>query len=43
MSETRLNGLTMLNIHKPIVVGINKVVETFARKKNIMELEDWSK
>jgi len=42
MSEVRLNGLAMLNIHKEI--DINQVVDTFARKKKRrMELEDWSK
>ncbi|KAF0727401.1 zinc finger MYM-type protein 1-like, partial [Aphis craccivora] len=39
MSEIRLNGLAMLNIHKEI--DINQVVDTFARKKKRrMELED---
>ncbi|KAL4098636.1 hypothetical protein QTP88_023199 [Uroleucon formosanum] len=42
MSEVRLNGLAMLNIHKEI--DINQVVDTFAqKKKRRMELEDWSK
>jgi len=31
MSEVRLNGLAMLNIHKEI--DINQVVDTFAQKK----------
>jgi len=42
MSEVRLNGLAMLNIHKEI--DINQVVDTFTqKKKRRMELEDWSK
>lgn len=44
MKETRLNGLAILNIHKNIPVDINKILDTFTRKKNRrMELEDWSK
>lgn len=34
MTEIRLNGLAVLNIHKNIPVDINKIVDTFSRKKN---------
>ncbi|CAI6377592.1 unnamed protein product [Macrosiphum euphorbiae] len=43
MTESRLNGLFLLNIHKDKDIDIDKVVDQFSRKKRRrMQMEDWS-
>ncbi|XP_022171524.1 52 kDa repressor of the inhibitor of the protein kinase-like isoform X1 [Myzus persicae] len=43
MTESRLNGLALLNIHKDKDIDIDKVVDQFSRKKRRrMQMEDWS-
>lgn len=43
MTEERLNGLALLNIHKGIDVSIKNVIDRFASQKpRRMQLKDWS-
>lgn len=43
MTENRLNGLALLNIHKEINVDINNIITRFATSKpRRMNLKDWS-
>ena len=42
LSETRLDGLAMLNVHREIELDVDEVIERFARKGNrrLSVLED---
>jgi hypothetical protein len=38
ISENRLNGLTLLNIHCDIEIFVEKVVENMAKKRHYIKL-----
>jgi len=38
ISENRLNGLTLFNIHRDIDIFVEKVIENMARKRHYIKL-----